>query len=486
MLGSPVVTTSFETHTQELLLLTFPPEVLGYIASYLTVEELEAFKLICSHFRGIAQINSLWIPFLNRLKALMPDMAPIAETASYRAHFIENFERLAKRQMREIRYFQALIAQEEIECPAEITQALKEITKPASKLKTLEARERLLDKINLELIYPLINVGSVELDLSHLGITRLPEALFTDEKLQGFWSKLTDLILDGNHLRRLPEGLGTCVALECLSAYANKLRALPKSLAKCQVLEHLTLYSNQLQSLPDYFDHFKQLKWLEVGANKLTCLPTTLGQCKELVGLDVGGNYLITLGITLEKFKKLEVLNISNNKISDFPDIIKCQNLRTFDISDNRFIVLPDVFDKLENLRKINASSNYLRLLPKFCETLENVDVSDNQLEQLPLALCKLTKLKVTENKLQDIAREFKTRFGARWYRNTKKAQSAPSIEELKPLKTQELSETPTHLVRYGMYLNRDLGGLDSSSPTQENNENNAVTKTKAKSFGAI
>ncbi len=102
-------------------------------------------------------------------------------------------------------------------------------------LKSLEARNVLLNNINSDIIEAKIDVNSTLLDLDEVGITRLPVTLFQAERYVNFWQSLTDLYCANNQLTELNvQGL---VALQQFDCSNNQLTSLNvQGLAALQVL----------------------------------------------------------------------------------------------------------------------------------------------------------------------------------------------------------------------------------------------------------
>lgn len=134
-----------------------------------------------------------------------------------------------------------------------------------------------------------------------------------------------------------------------------------------------------------------------------------------------------------ETAKKTGVLKISQKKLNEFPPTMRQleSNLRTLDISDNKFSILPneiayfihlkqlnlsknkltklpDCIGALTKLETVNLSHNLLNSLPRTLSNLINlkqVNLSDNQLKEFPLMLCGLKHLDVLDLSRNQIAK---------------------------------------------------------------------------------
>ncbi|KAG8233267.1 hypothetical protein J437_LFUL009977 [Ladona fulva] len=112
----------------------------------------------------------------------------------------------------------------------------------------------------------------------------------------------------------------------------------------------------------------------------------------------------------VETASKTGVLGLSHKKLSSFPPSLKqlADILRTLDLSDNCFSVLPSEMENFRNLKHLKLDKNSLRNLPSFLGKLvklESLSVRDNHLTELPVTLSALKNLKEAHfsgNKLQE------------------------------------------------------------------------------------
>lgn len=111
-----------------------------------------------------------------------------------------------------------------------------------------------------------------------------------------------------------------------------------------------------------------------------------------------------------ETAKKTGVLKISQKKLHEFPPAIKQLegNLRTLDISDNKFTALPNEIASFIHLKQLNISKNKLTKLPDCIGALtklETLNAAHNHLTSIPRTLSNLIHLKqvyFTDNQLKD------------------------------------------------------------------------------------
>ncbi|KAF5284093.1 hypothetical protein FQA39_LY17142 [Lamprigera yunnana] len=112
----------------------------------------------------------------------------------------------------------------------------------------------------------------------------------------------------------------------------------------------------------------------------------------------------------LETSKKTGVLKISQHKLNEFPPgILQLEgNLRTLDISDNKFVTLPNEISRFIHLKQLYLNKNKLAKLPDCIGALtklELLNASHNNLNGLPRTVTNLIHLKqvyFSNNKLRD------------------------------------------------------------------------------------
>ncbi|MFQ1777375.1 leucine-rich repeat-containing protein kinase family protein [Aeromonas veronii] len=75
------------------------------------------------------------------------------------------------------------------------------------------------------------------------------------------------LILTDNAIKRLPDELGQCDALQKLMLAGNRLRELPASLANCRKLELLRIAANRIERFPEWLLSLPRLSWLAYSGN---------------------------------------------------------------------------------------------------------------------------------------------------------------------------------------------------------------------------
>ena len=108
--------------------------------------------------------------------------------------------------------------------------------------------------------------GSTLLDLTGLGLTRLPETI-------GRLTHLWELILVNNKLTALPESVGRLTQLQSLDLSGNQLTELPETIGQLKQLWYLDLVDNKLVTLPESLRNLGSLKLLFLAGNDALGLP---------------------------------------------------------------------------------------------------------------------------------------------------------------------------------------------------------------------
>ena len=234
--------------------------------------------------------------------------------------------------------------------------------------------------------------GAIELDLSKMELTQLPEAIASLTQLQ-------QLDLSGNQLTELPEAIASLTQLEEFNLSSNKLMVLPEAIASLTQLQQLNLFDNKLMVLPEAIASLTQLQQLNLSENKLTELPEAIGFLTQLQELHLFFNQLTELPESTKNLTKLTVLSLSVNEFVSFPNVItSLQKLRELYVIHNKIEQLPNEFGNLTQLIKLCLGGKQISSNASFAE-----QVYGNNLTSLPHSftqLAQLVELNLDENPL--------------------------------------------------------------------------------------
>lgn len=145
----------------------------------------------------------------------------------------------------------------------------------------------------------------------------------------------------------------------------------------------------------------------------------------------------------------LRTLDLSENRFVHLPeDIGRFDLLKHLNVSDNRLVELPIVIGNLVKLETLNAINNVITSIPRQLENLKNlkqVHLANNQITEFPTMLCGLKHLDIldlSKNKITSVPPEVRTLQATELNLNQNQvATLAIEISECPKLKTLRLEE---------------------------------------------
>jgi len=166
--------------------------------------------------------------------------------------------------------------------------------------------------------------------LESLSITWTPMKAVPGPWTRSLLPRLRSVSLTRNRLRSV-DGIesASCDRLETLDLGNNMIGALPRHFGRA--MPHLTalvLTGNGLRALPDGVGRLSRLRSLECAGNKLAKLPASVGDLCELRLLDVSANNLAALPDNIGQLAKLKHLRASGNRLSAVRTLSKSSQLR--------------------------------------------------------------------------------------------------------------------------------------------------------------
>ena len=260
-----------------------------------------------------------------------------------------------------------------------------------------------------------LKMGAIELNLTGLGLRKLPESIGQLIQLQelnlssnelrelpesiGQLSQLQSLNLSFTRLTGLPELIGQFSQLKELNLSYNQLRELPESIGQLSQLQSLNLSSNELRELPKSIGQLSQLKELNLSYNQLTGLPESIGQLSQLQSLNLFKGELQSLPISFGNLTQLETLVLHGNNLtleSESNSLGPLIQLCRLDISGQSLVELPAYLAALKGLKALAVSDNRLTAIPEWIGNLPKLTqlfATNNQIESLPETVGNLKNL---------------------------------------------------------------------------------------------
>lgn len=150
---------------------------------------------------------------------------------------------------------------------------------------------------------------------------------------------------------------------------------------------------------------------LKLSQGKLNEFPPGFKQLEtSLRTLDISDNKFVILPNEISRFMQLRHLNLSKNKLAKIPDCIGAlTKLETLNASHNNLNSLPRTFSNLINLKQVNLSDNHIKDFPLMFSGLKHLDVLDlskNEIVSIPpeVSGLNITELNLNQNQISQIS----------------------------------------------------------------------------------
>jgi Leucine-rich repeat (LRR) protein len=255
--------------------------------------------------------------------------------------------------------------------------------------------------------------GLVRIDLAYNRLRTLPQEAF-DEMLE-----LTEVSLDGNPLRHLPQILFSRNSLKtsiqwCMLPVTNQrllgdhsikvsiMHDLMKSLFSIQEgVTSLKLQGKRLMAIEEawFANKLAQLNTISsisIGSNMIAEFPACFTMLRSLTEVDISVNRLKELPQWMAKVRSLKKLVCFSNMIASIKWDSEFHSMREVDISDNKLNEIPEDLSMI----KFSAFSARYNSIEKFQshpgfwgKTLEVLDLEYNSFTRLPKWVSELTSL---------------------------------------------------------------------------------------------
>lgn len=240
------------------------------------------------------------------------------------------------------------------------------------------------------------------INLSDAGLDRIPDFVFNAISCE-------TLILNDNHITRLPKELNRLTKLKEIQWMRNGLGTAKFKLAKLPQVNRLFVDNNGLKNVRK-IRRLKNLTGLSLESNNFSKVPVNqLKRLKKLDKLDLSKN---PIELSKSKYSKLSVseLSLSSCGLQSLdPSLYSMSELEELILAGNSFKSLPDGISELISLRYLSLYRNQLDGLPLDIgdmDALEEIDLYYNNLEKIPASIGDLSNLRVlylSFNKIYDL-----------------------------------------------------------------------------------
>ena len=204
-------------------------------------------------------------------------------------------------------------------------------------------------------------------------------------------TKLEELYLRNNNIKKIPESLGNLVNLEKFNISYCPLGSISifRPLNKLIALKELYMKSSNVKVFPN-INKCINLEKLDISYNKITVLPSDyIDTLIKLKSLNLKTNYLIKLPNNIVNLSNLEELIIDNNPISTLPsNIYNLDKLSIFTFNNPKLIELLKEMGRIDThtvqeiLQLFNPSCPLRSLVLKaFRDSLNNNNKGSQQVQ---------------------------------------------------------------------------------------------------------
>ena len=164
-------------------------------------------------------------------------------------------------------------------------------------------------------------------------------------------------------------------------------------------------------NVKQHYETAKKTGVLTLTSQKLTEFPTNLIQLESnLRTLDISENKFVQIPNTIGSFSQLKHLKANNNRLTSLPDALsQLSKLESLSAESNRISTIPPSLNSLNHLKQVFLSGNKITQFPMvFCEMnhLDILDLSRNQIQNVPDGIGKLqvAELNLNQNQISHIS----------------------------------------------------------------------------------
>lgn len=162
-----------------------------------------------------------------------------------------------------------------------------------------------------------------------------------------------------------------------------------------------------------HFETAQKTGVLKISQQRLTEFPPHMRNFPNVLRtLDLSENRFIQLPEDIGRFTLLKHLNLSDNRLTELPAVIgQMMKLETLNAMNNMLLSIPREFANLKNLKQVHLSNNQLTEFPTMFGGIKNLDVLDvsrNKITSIPAEAKELqvTELICNQNQIASLAVE--------------------------------------------------------------------------------
>lgn len=144
----------------------------------------------------------------------------------------------------------------------------------------------------------------------------------------------------------------TLPELEQLILSGNRLTSIPEGLCSLTTLKELYLNRNEIAEMPPSFTQLQKLRILDLADNNISLLPPFITSLSSLREINFSYNRLSSLPPEIVKLTNLSVLYLMHNKLTELPQYLQAMrngNCYHMDLEDN---LIPNLTSLLAGTKK--------------------------------------------------------------------------------------------------------------------------------------
>lgn len=167
------------------------------------------------------------------------------------------------------------------------------------------------------------------------------------------------------------------------------------------------------KQIKQHFENAKKTGVLKISLMRLCDFPPQLRDFPNVLRtLDISENKFVKVPDAIGKFTLLKHLNLSSNKLEELPEILgNLIKLESFTAMNNYIPMVPSSLGALKNLKQVNLSNNLITVFPVMFAGIKNLDVLDlsrNRITKVPREAKDLyvIELNLNQNQVTELAEE--------------------------------------------------------------------------------